>query len=109
MGLLNLFKKNDQAKEALNRLEDVAPAPPAESRAVDRDIVYRDSRIHLTTGGTEPCIINDVSETGLRISCQVAKSLPEIVRVAYGGNKRLCKVVWVDGIVAGLQFVDDAN
>ena len=101
MGILDILKlgskKNDEVEEIIEK-------EPVELRSDDRRSTYRDSRVYYKSGGSDPCIINDVSETGLRISCQGAKSFPEQLRIQYAGKRRLCRVVWNDGIVTGLEF-----
>jgi hypothetical protein len=115
MVFAGLFKKKDPKPNARitavanthNEYSEEAISAPSDARRADRDVTYRDSRVYFSTGGSEPCIINDVSATGMRISCQVARSLPEIIRIPYGGQKKLCKVVWVNGITAGLKFINE--
>lgn len=102
MGIFDFLKSKSKAEPALEEVE----TEETEHRSDDRQNMYRDSRVYYKSGGSEPCIINDVSETGLRLSCQGAKSFPEQIRVMYGGNRRLCNVVWTNGIVAGLEFAD---
>ncbi len=102
MGIWDLLKLG--SKKAPEPIEE-APAEPEELRVTNREPTYRDSRIFYHSGDSDPCIINDVSPTGIRVSCQRARSFPEKVRIMWGGEKRLCNVVWVDGIVAGLEFV----
>ncbi|MFC7291742.1 hypothetical protein [Hirschia litorea] len=102
MGIWNLLKLG--SKKPPEPIEE-APPEPEEHRVTDRESTYRDSRIFYHAGDSDPCIINDVSATGIRVSCQRARSFPEQVRIMWGGEKRLCNVVWVDGIVAGLEFV----
>lgn len=106
MGIWDILKFGSKKAEAI---EEIVPEEPAELRSDDRETMYRDSRVYYASGGSDPCIINDVSDTGLRISCQVAKSFPEQVRIRFGGQKRLCNVVWNNGIVVGLEFADMAT
>ncbi|WP_018997932.1 hypothetical protein [Hirschia maritima] len=101
MGILDILKRGSKKND---EVEEIVEEGPVEHRTDDRLSTYRDSRVYYKSGGSDPCIINDVSETGLRISCQGAKSFPEQIRIQYAGKRRLCRVIWNDGIVAGLEF-----
>ncbi len=103
MSIWDILKFKSKKNEVI---EEIAAEEPAELRSDDRETMYRDSRVYYPSGGSEPCIINDVSETGLRISCQGAKNFPEKIRIQYAGKRRQCDVVWRDGIVAGLAFIE---
>ncbi|ACT58295.1 hypothetical protein [Hirschia baltica] len=103
MSIWDILKFKSKKNEVI---EEITEEEPADLRAGDREIMYRDSRVYYPSGGSEPCIINDVSETGLRISCQGAKNFPERIRIQYAGKRRQCDVIWRDGIVAGLAFVE---
>ena len=108
MAFLGLFKK----KDSHSRIAEITTAPTSapkevEARTSDRDQVYRDSRVYFLSGGSEPCIINDISPTGVRVSCQMARSFPEQLRISYGGNKRLCPELLTPG--SGKRLADSGD
>jgi hypothetical protein len=56
-----------------------------------------------------PCILTDISETGVRVSLQGegAGELPETVVLLLSptGVKRRCRVAWREGNEVGMEFV----
>ena len=65
---------------------------------------YKDSVIYYSTREKEKCVIKDLSETGARIGCQGAPSLPEFVKLKVHGELWDCRVIWRDGFEAGLEY-----
>jgi hypothetical protein len=53
-----------------------------------------------------PCAIADISETGARIMLESECELPErfILLLTPGEARRHCRLVWRDGLAAGVEF-----
>lgn len=65
---------------------------------------YKDSVIYYSVREKEKCVIKDLSETGARIGCQGAPSLPEFVKLKVHGELWDCRVIWRNGFEAGLEY-----
>jgi PilZ domain len=59
--------------------------------------------------GREPlvCAVLDYSVTGMRIELPENQPLPEQVQVLIGNLSHNARVVWRDGHVAGIDFIDE--
>lgn len=54
-----------------------------------------------------PCAIADISETGARIMLESECELPErfiLLLTPSGEARRHCRLVWRDGLAAGVEF-----
>jgi PilZ domain len=55
----------------------------------------------------QPCAIADISETGARIVLATECELPErfiLLLTRSGDARRHCRLVWRDGLAAGVEF-----
>ena len=72
-----------------------------------RQFHYNASVLLDATSSPQPCAIADISATGARIVLQSACELPErfILLLTRGGEaRRHCRLVWRDGLAAGVEF-----
>jgi PilZ domain-containing protein len=56
---------------------------------------------------SHPCAIVDISNTGARLQLKDDFELPEhflLLLTRGGGARRRCKIIWRDGLFAGVQF-----
>jgi hypothetical protein len=63
-------------------------------------VLTEDNQLHR-------CAIADVSETGARIQLETDWELPErflLLLTRGGGTRRLCRKVWRDGLMVGVEF-----
>jgi hypothetical protein len=73
-----------------------------------RPLHYR-ARILLTKKGQpRPCSLEDISETGARIVLQKDEELPErfLLLLTPRGAVRLCRQIWRNELIVGVEFVD---
>ena len=85
----------------------------AELRKAARRHFHYNARILIDNKGTSrPCLISDVSEHGARLVLENDDELPErfVLLLSTGGDvRRRCRVVWRNGLVAGIAFLDRAR
>ncbi len=65
----------------------------------------------LTEGQRTPsaCAIADISETGARIVLESERELPDhfvLLLSRTGSARRLCRLVWRDGLMVGVEFAN---
>ncbi|MBR0871227.1 PilZ domain-containing protein [Bradyrhizobium tropiciagri] len=56
-----------------------------------------------------PCVVEDMSSSGARITVQDNSALPAKLRLAFSRDARTgraCEVVWRDGKTFGIKFVN---
>ena len=63
-------------------------------------------------GSTKPCLISDISETGARLVTEQDEELPDkfiLLLTPASQARRTCKLVWRNGKVIGVSFVNPTN
>jgi hypothetical protein len=73
-----------------------------------RQFHYTASVLLDGTSPPHPCAIADISATGARIVLQAACELPErfiLLLTPSGEARRHCRLVWRDGLAAGVKFL----
>ena len=61
------------------------------------------------TGPARHCAIADISETGARLVLEIDEELPQrfmLLLSSSGAARRICRVVWRDGMTVGVSFPD---
>ena len=74
-----------------------------------RNFHYSAKAIVDEKGTLLPCSIIDISENGARLLFETDAALPKkfvLVLTATGEIRRLCRVVWRNGLSAGVEFPD---
>ena len=72
-----------------------------------RQFHYNASVLIDGTSSPQPCAIADISETGARLVLAKECDLPErfiLLLTRRGEARRLCRLVWRDGLAAGVAF-----
>ena len=72
-----------------------------------RNFHYNASVLLDGTSPPRPCAISDISDTGARIMLQAECELPErfiLLLTRSGEARRHCRLVWRDGLSAGVEF-----
>ena len=72
-----------------------------------RNFHYNASVLLDGTSPPRPCAISDISDTGARIMLQAECELPErfvLLLTRRGEARRLCRLVWRNGLSAGVEF-----
>jgi len=72
-----------------------------------RNFHYNASVLLDGTSPPRPCAISDISDTGARIMLQAECELPErfiLLLTRSGEARRHCRLVWRDGLAAGVSF-----
>ena len=72
-----------------------------------RNFQYNASVLLDGTSPPRPCAISDISETGARILLQAECELPErfiLLLTRSGEARRHCRLVWRNGLSAGVSF-----
>jgi hypothetical protein len=72
-----------------------------------RNFHYNAGVLIDATSPPRPCAIADISETGARIVLQCDCELPErfiLLLTPSGEARRHCRLVWRDGLAAGVEF-----
>ena len=72
-----------------------------------RHFHYNASVLLDGTSAPQPCAIADISATGARIVLQAECELPErfiLLLTPSGEARRHCRLVWRDGLAAGVEF-----
>ena len=92
----------------------IAMAPAAKRRSGTdmrkqprRHFQYRAQILIGKQGPLRACSIADISEGGARLMLQTAEDLPSrfvLVLSARGGARRVCRLVWQEGAIAGVEF-----
>ncbi len=75
-----------------------------DKRDTRRVATYKDSFIKHMDGRRERCVIRDMSETGVRVGCAGAGSLPEYCYIHVFNENYLVRVVWRTPFDAGLEY-----
>jgi hypothetical protein len=82
---------------------------PAPKKRESRKLLGQPAWITLDGGfAVRPCVVQDISSAGARISVDNAVTLPAKLRLAFSRDARTghkCQVVWRRGKSAGLKFV----
>src|SRR5262249_25480590 len=63
-------------------------------------------------GGRIPCVLWDISDGGARIAAARANALPAVFCLFLskdGKTRRYCRVVWRNGGLLGIRFIDEAE
>ncbi|MGL4285885.1 MAG: PilZ domain-containing protein [Phreatobacter sp.] len=85
-------------------------AGESEPRQVRRkELRYRVSVETIEDGRRSLCLIQDISETGARLRLDDDVALPERFLLRLAENRpqsRLCRLVWREGPVIGVAFID---
>jgi hypothetical protein len=85
-----------------------AAGKQAELRRKPRRQFHYDASVLLDgTSAPRPCAIADISATGARIVLQAECVLPErfiLLLTRSGEARRHCRLVWRNGLAAGVQF-----
>jgi hypothetical protein len=119
-----LFRRHGQKRESIVRharagsLRSRMPASrtrstttgPNKRRALRRDVHYPVAIEHLADGATTSCLIEDVSQTGVRLRVKDNAALPEEFILRLGANRvshRHCRLVWREGDTVGVRFIDE--
>jgi PilZ domain len=72
-----------------------------------RNFHYNASVLLDGTSPPRPCAIADISDTGARIMLEAECELPErfiLLLTRSGEARRHCRLVWRDGLAAGVAF-----
>ena len=72
-----------------------------------RQFHYNASVLLDAKSSPRPCAIADISETGARIMLEKECNLPErfiLLLTRSGEARRHCRLVWRDGLAAGVEF-----
>ena len=72
-----------------------------------RNFHYNASVLLDGTSPPRPCAISDISDTGARIMLENECELPErfiLLLTRSGEARRHCRLVWRDGLAAGVEF-----
>ncbi len=67
----------------------------------------RRARVMLAPTNETGCVIRNISRTGAMIALEVPADLPSRFVLDMSGNiavRRICELVWQDGLVAGVKF-----
>ena len=74
-----------------------------------RQLRYRARILLSKKGQPRPCSIEDISESGARIVLQKAEELPKrfLLLLASRGGARLCRAVWRDELMIGVEFLEN--
>jgi hypothetical protein len=82
---------------------------PAPKKREARKLLSRPAWITLDGGfAVRPCMVQNISTAGARISIDNAATLPARLRLAFARDARTghkCQVVWRSGNAAGVKFV----
>jgi hypothetical protein len=74
-----------------------------------RQFHYHAKILTSETGPVRQCAIADISETGARLVLQVDEELPQrfmLLLSSRGEARRICRLVWCDGVTVGVEFPD---
>ena len=72
-----------------------------------RQFQYNASVLLDRNSSPRPCAISDISEAGARIMLESECELPErfvLLLTPSGEARRHCRLVWRDGLAAGVEF-----
>ena len=72
-----------------------------------RQFNYNASVLLDGTSPPKPCAISDISATGARIVLEAECELPErfiLLLTRSGDARRLCRMVWREGLTLGVEF-----
>jgi hypothetical protein len=73
-------------------------------RVAQRLRMLKSGKIFLGSWGV-PCTIRNLSETGACLQVQTTYGIPSKFELALAdGQRRSCKIVWLDGTKLGVQF-----
>ena len=83
--------------------------PPAAKKREARKSVHQPGWITLDGGfAARPCVVQDLSSTGAKVTVDDANVLPGRLRLAFSRDARTgrsCEVVWRRGKTVGVKFV----
>jgi hypothetical protein len=79
----------------------------AELRKSRRRPFTQQAKILIRGAASRRCSLVDISHTGARLVLETADELPEQFTLLFAANgpHRLCRQVWRDGPVAGVEFI----
>lgn len=72
-----------------------------------RQFHYQAKILTSETGPAHQCAIADISETGARLVLQADEELPKrfmLLLSPRGEPRRVCRLVWRDGVTVGVEF-----
>ena len=115
MDAKSLIGRINLGKSKITSVEELEASPTDTRRRIELGVkrdhrtaprvsTYKDSFIRHMDGRRERCVIRDMSETGVRVGCAGASSLPEYCYVHVFEQDYLCHVVWKTGFDAGLEY-----
>jgi hypothetical protein len=74
-----------------------------------RQFHYRAKILTSRAGPPHACSIADISQTGARIVLGHDEELPQRFVLLLSGNgdaRRICRLIWQDGLSVGVEFTD---
>ncbi|HTV35478.1 MAG TPA: PilZ domain-containing protein [Xanthobacteraceae bacterium] len=74
-----------------------------------RQFHYQAKILTSETGRPSACAIADISECGARIILAMDEELPPsflLLLSSQGSTRRICRLVWQDGLTVGVEFPD---
>jgi hypothetical protein len=105
---LNVVFLKSQRVPPVSRHAEILMASRAELRRKPRRQFHYNASVLLDSKSSpQACAIVDISATGARIVLQSECELPErfILLLTRGGEaRRHCRLVWRDGLAAGVEF-----
>jgi hypothetical protein len=69
---------------------------------------YRASILTPSDPTPRSCSIADISETGAKVSVEIEHELPDqfiLFLTPNGATRRLCQVIWRNGLTVGVRFI----
>lgn len=100
--MFGCYNPRMQPKSQLPNAQDRREAPRV-------DVEGRYSICLDPTDGREPitCTLLDFSVTGMRLELAEDAALPDTVHILIGPLSHNCRIVWREGPIVGVDFIDE--